>query len=250
MNVTTDKRAQALRVSAVSGTLAQAAIAPELAPSDLLFAMTTEHSTLQAARSATIFETGVRATLFLGAVSGGLVALAFLSQVSGSGAALHVFAVVVLPVLLILGVLTHMRLVELAIEDVFYGRAINRIRHYYLDLAPDLRPYFLLSGSDDLVGVAANTGRRHTRWHFVSHAATTVLVVTAVLAGSASAVALHIAATPPLFVTAVIGATAAVGVAVTLLRQQSRTWARADANVESIFPSSAADRGMRGERGR
>ena len=77
MNVTTNKHAQALKVGAIAGTPAQAAIAPEIAPSDLLFAMTTEHSTLQAARSATIFETGVRATLFLGAVSGGLVALAF-----------------------------------------------------------------------------------------------------------------------------------------------------------------------------
>ena len=231
MNVMTDKRAQGWM-----------AIAPELAPSDRLFAMTTEHSTLQAARSATIFETGVRATLFLGAVSGGLVALAFLGQVSAGGAAFHVFAVVVLPGLLILGVLTHMRLVELAIEDVFYGRAINRIRHYYFDLAPDLRPYFLLSGSDDLVGVAANTGRRHTRWHFVSHAATTVMVVTAILAGTASAVTLHIAAKPPLSVSAAIGAAAAVSVAVTLLRQQSRAWARADANVESIFPAEEVEK--------
>jgi hypothetical protein len=239
MNATTNKRAQALKAGAIPGTPAAAAIAPELAPSDLLFAMTTEHSTLQSARSSTIFETGVRATLFLGAVSGGLVALAFLGQVSADGAAFHLFALVVLPALLVLGVLTHMRLVELAIEDIFYGRAINRIRHCYFDLAPDSRPYFLLSGNDDLVGVAANTGRRHTRWHFVSHAATTVLVVTAVLAGAASALALHIAATPPLSLSAVVGATAAVGVAVTLLRQQSRAWARADANVESIFPSGA-----------
>jgi hypothetical protein len=56
----------------------------------------------------------VRATLFPGTVSGGLVALAFLGQVSADSAAFHLFALVVLPALLILGVLTHMRLVELA----------------------------------------------------------------------------------------------------------------------------------------
>jgi hypothetical protein len=147
----------------------------ELAPSEL-FAVTTEHSTLQAARSSTIFETGVRSTLFLGAVSGGLVALAFIGQ-SADSAAFHLFALVPLPALLVLGLLTHLRLVELAIEDVFYARAMNRVRRYYFDLAPDARRYFLLSGHDDLAGVAANTGRPHTRWHFLSHAATTILVV-------------------------------------------------------------------------
>ena len=89
-------------------------------------------------KRAQALRTGARVTLFRGAVSGGLVALAFLTHVSGSGAALHLFAVVLLPALLILGVLTHMRLVELAIADVFYGRAINRIHRYYLDPRVDL----------------------------------------------------------------------------------------------------------------
>jgi hypothetical protein len=216
----------------------------ERVPSEL-FAMTTEHSALQAARSSTIFETGVRATLFLGAVSGGLVALAFLGQISADRAAFHLFALVALPALVLLGILTHLRLVELAVEDVFYGRAINRIRHYYFDLAPDSRRYFLLSGSDDLAGVAASTGRPHSRWHFLSHAATTVLVVTSILAGTAGALTLHLTAAVPLQASAVLGAAAAVALAAAMLGQQSRSWARGDKQLESIFVSASHGSGSR-----
>ena len=213
----------------------------ELAPSEL-FALTTEHSTLQAARSATIFETGVRSTLFLGAVSGGLVGLAFIGQ-SADSAAFHLFALVVLPALLVLGLLTHLRLVELAIEDVFYARAMNRVRRYYFDLAPAARPYFLLSGNDDLQGVAANTGRQHTRWHFLSHAATTILVVTGVLAGAASALGFHLASSPPLGLSAAVGASTAIALAAAMLRHQSRSWSRAHARSRSIFPAADEEGG-------
>ena len=44
--------------------------------------VTTEHFTLQGARAATIAESTGRATMFLGAVSGGLIALGLLAQAS------------------------------------------------------------------------------------------------------------------------------------------------------------------------
>ena len=39
-----------------------------------------------------------------------------------------------------------------------YGRAINRIRHYYLELAGNERRYFMMGGNDDVPGVLANMG--------------------------------------------------------------------------------------------
>ena len=217
----------------------QPAAAPggsELAPS-ALFAVTAEHSTLQSARSSTVFETGVRSALFLGAVSGGLLALAFMAQVSAETSAFDVFALIVLPVLLLLGTLTYLRLVELAIEDVHYARAINRLRHYYLDLAPEARPYFLLSGNDDLRGVAANTGRPHTRWHFLSHAATTILIVTSILAGASAALAAQVAAGPWLGFSVGFGLASAALFGAELARHQARTWAAAHATTPTLFPS-------------
>jgi hypothetical protein len=50
--------------------------------SQLVAIMTTEHYTLQTGRSMTIAEANGRASLFVGAVSSGLVALAFVGQLS------------------------------------------------------------------------------------------------------------------------------------------------------------------------
>ena len=47
---------------------------------------------------------------------------------------------------------------ESSVEDIFYGRAINRIRHYYLELAGEDGRYFMMSGNDDAPGVLANVG--------------------------------------------------------------------------------------------
>jgi hypothetical protein len=52
------------------------------APDAALQILITEHTNLQAARSATVFEANGRTTLFLGAVSSGIVALAFIGQAS------------------------------------------------------------------------------------------------------------------------------------------------------------------------
>jgi hypothetical protein len=88
----------------------------------LLTALTTEHFTLQTARNATISDSSGRATLYLGTVSSVVVALAFIGQVSRVGEPFRIFALVLLPGLFVLGLLTHVRLIESAIEDAFYAR--------------------------------------------------------------------------------------------------------------------------------
>ena len=59
-----------------------------------LLIMMTEHNNLQAMRSATISEATGRTTLFLGAVSSSLIALAFIGQMSKMGAAFSLFALI------------------------------------------------------------------------------------------------------------------------------------------------------------
>jgi hypothetical protein len=51
----------------------------------------TEHFTLRGARSSTIAETTGRATMFLGAVSGGLVTLGLIATAPNVGAAFYAF---------------------------------------------------------------------------------------------------------------------------------------------------------------
>src|ERR671917_2095849 len=123
---------------------------------ELLTALTTEHFTLQGARSQTMSESSSRAALYIGAVSSTLVALGFLGQLSPGGDTFNTFALTVLPTLYLLGVVTFVRLVECGAEDFRYGLAINRIRHYYKEIAGERADLFLLSAHDDGAGVFAN----------------------------------------------------------------------------------------------
>jgi hypothetical protein len=68
----------------------------------LLQALTTEHFTLQTARSATIMETNGRSALFLSTVSSAVVALAFIGQLADVGQPFFLFASAVLPALSVL----------------------------------------------------------------------------------------------------------------------------------------------------
>jgi hypothetical protein len=96
--------------------------------------MATEHSVLQAARSATIFETGGRTAVFLGTVSSSLVALAFVGQISRLGTAFFAFALVVLPTLFFLGLVTFERAMQLGTEEPIYAAGMSRIRHFYVGM--------------------------------------------------------------------------------------------------------------------
>jgi hypothetical protein len=121
----------------------------------LLLALTTEHFTLQTARSATIADSNGRSALYLATVSSAVVALAFIGQLAHTGPAFFLFALALLPALVLLGILTYLRLVQTATEDLFYARAINRIRRHYLALDPEAGHWFVLCSFDDPAGVLA-----------------------------------------------------------------------------------------------
>jgi hypothetical protein len=205
----------------------------------LLLALTTEHFTLQTARSATIADSNGRSALYLATVSSAVVALAFIGQLAHTGQAFFLFA--------LLGVLTYLRLVQTAVEDLFYARAINRIRRHYVDLDPDAGRWFVLCGFDDPAGVLAAMGlaapgTAHSRWHLLSHAATMVAVVTSIIGGVFVALATNAAGGGRL----PVAASATVGIVVTAAGtavfgwHQVRRWRAAEDSVPSLFPSQPA----------
>jgi hypothetical protein len=116
--------------------------------SQIVTMLTTEHYTLQTGRSMTVADANGRCTLFIGAVSGALIAIAFTGQVSRMGTAFFVFSLVLVPSLLLMGLITFERVLQSAIEDLTYARGITRIRHLYLEHAPQLRPYFVLADDE------------------------------------------------------------------------------------------------------
>src|SRR5918999_3081451 len=105
--------------------------------------VTTEHFVLQGARSATIAESNGRANMFLAAVSGGLVALGLVATASSLGTAFYGFALVLLPTLALVGLVTFERTLQSSIEDTEYARRIALLRGYYFGHAPEITPYLL-----------------------------------------------------------------------------------------------------------
>ncbi len=204
---------------------------------ELLTALTTEHFTLQGARAQTASESASRASLFIFSVSSTLVALGFLGQGSHADRTFDVFALIVLPTLYLLGVFTFVRVVECGAEDYRYGVAINRIRHYYKDIAGDHAKLFLLSGHDDGQGVFANAAvPSEGRTQFLTFASV-VAVIDSVIGGSTVAVALSVALDAPLGVTASTGGAMGVLSLVLLLRHADHLLKRRAGSTESIFPS-------------
>src|SRR5918999_2994390 len=172
----------------------------------VLTALTTEHFTLHGARSQTVSESAARSSMYMFSVSSTLIALGFVSQVSEGGEVFQLFALTVLPTLFFLGVSTFARLVQSSTEDVLYGRAINRIRHYYLELAGENAGYFLLSGHDDPRGVLANMGLAGgSRWQLFFGTASAVSVVNSVVGAGAIAILLGVTLDLPLALAAVAG---------------------------------------------
>jgi hypothetical protein len=215
---------------------------------ELLTALTTEHFTLQGARSQTMSESSSRAALFIGAVSSTLVALGFLGQLSPGGDTFNAFALTVLPTLYVLGVFTFVRLVECGAEDFRYGLAINRIRGYYKQLAGDQANLFLLSGHDDGRGVFANASvppdGRSQYFTFGS----VVAVINSVVGGSAIAIALGAFVDASLGVAAGAGGAVAILSVAVLLRFAERLLDARTGGVEALFPSPSAGGAPRPDR--
>jgi len=203
----------------------------------LLTALTTEHFTLQGARSQTMSETSARASLYVFSVSSALVALGFIGQISEIGDIFYTFALTVLPTLYLLGVVTFVRLVECGAEDFRYGMAINRIRNYYQELAGDRANLFLLSGHDDPVGVFENMGLAVENRSPVYAFSTAIAVINSVVGGSAAALALGALTDTPLGLAAAAGALVAAASAVAMVRSADRLLDAGAAATKPLFPS-------------
>jgi hypothetical protein len=204
----------------------------------LLTMLTTEHFTLQGSRATTVSESSSRAALYMGSVSSTLIALGFLGQISDIGDAFDVFAMVVLPTLFALGAFTFVRTVESSVEDVLYGRAINRIRAYYLQLAGSESRWFVMQGHDDPRGVLANMGiARPSRWQLYFTVSTMVATVNSVVGGSAVAIFVGRLLDAPLGVAAAVGGVAAVISFAVHWRWDRILHQRQGGVVESLFPT-------------
>ncbi len=108
--------------------------------------------------------TNYRTTLLLGVVSASGVALALVAQATRFGDTFAIFALVLLPVVLFIGIATFLRLAHSLHEAILYTQGMNRIRHLFQEHAPSAAPYYVLSSHDDVTGLFESFAHRRSPW--------------------------------------------------------------------------------------
>jgi hypothetical protein len=171
---------------------AAASMSPEERQAAAL-AMTAEHSILMMALSGVWSASLVRTSVFLGVLSAAGVALGFAAQAGVERMDFAALAVVVLLLVLFLGLTTFVRLVQLQREAVVYIAGQNRIRHFFAENAPAIRPYLILPTHDDPPAMYRSVGtgmnRRPPRYPLLNMIAQTQGIVGVITGGVAAAIA-------------------------------------------------------------
>lgn len=199
--------------------------------------MATEHFTLETARGAATTESIGRATVFLGTLSSALVALGFVAQISAFGRPFSVFALLILPPIAFLGVVTFQRAVQAGMEDELYMQGMSRIRRLYVELIPELSPYFVLPLSE-IVGGSVPIARPAGTWQTFLTVGAAIGVINSVVIGAIVGLAVHSAGTPLFWVSA------GIGIAVTMIailahyRYQFRRWSLVDDRLRHNLPAT------------
>jgi hypothetical protein len=160
-----------------------------------------EHWNLLATRSLIWNEAQSRATVFLTVLSASIIALALLADATGFGAQTTTLALVLLPVVFLLGIAAYARLVQINTEELQLVLAMNRLRHAYLQLEPGLERYLTTGHHDDERGVLATymLDRPTRQWllvHFLVNTPTIVATVNSALAAAITVLLLQVAGTP------------------------------------------------------
>lgn len=192
-------------------------------PSAAVTFVTTEHFTLQGARSAAISAGIGRATIFLGLVSAGLVALGLVATATRIGTAFYAFALILLPTLSFVGFATCGRVLRYGIEELEYVERIARLRAYYFDHAPELTHYLASVPPSRRLAIQGfgDGGRRIYRT-----IPEMITVVTAVLIGSVAGLIATIAAGHSVVAGFVAGGVVGAVALVAMVRRQYRGWAQ------------------------
>jgi hypothetical protein len=206
-------------------------------PARMLQIMTTEHFVLQTARAATIQEANQRANLFLTSVSSAAIALAFVAQVTRMGGPFVLFSMILLPCVYFIGLVTFIRTVQVGIEDMVHARGLARIRHFYVELAPEVGRYLVHAIHDDAEAVRVDKGLRASRWQDFVTTAGMVSAVDAAIAGVFGGVAARAVAGWPVGFAVASGAALFLSSALLFDRHHRKAWAAAERALPPVFPA-------------
>jgi hypothetical protein len=228
-------------------------------PEQVLQFLIAEQTALQTMRSDAAAITNARLNVYLFAVVGAIIALAFVAQINGVGrfsaaasapsissnatpsvaapipgitaanpavspnapaasnaagntgvfnpaSAFFWFGLTLLPALFFLGLTVFLRALQTAMEDVILSRGMARIRHFYGEIAPEIRERFVLPLHDDDFSLLKNVTITRSRLQSFSSAAGSVAVINSLLLGAWLAILLAFVFAPPAWLAAILGA--------------------------------------------
>ena len=186
--------------------------------------LTTEHNNLQTQRAATISEANGRASVFLGAVSAGLIALGLQGAGHGHSAGTTIFEVLVLSPLVFLGLVAFGRCLEIAIDDGEFVLRITRLRAAYAQLVPELAGLLAAAAGDEEGNVML--GRRWQPLQKMLSVAGSIAVITSVVLGGDAGVIVY-GCRASLAAAIVAGTAAGLILAFLTVRYQWNRWRQA-----------------------
>jgi hypothetical protein len=105
--------------------------------------LTTEHWSLLSARALGYQEMLGRSTIFVTILSGIVIALTLMAQATHFGRDTLLVALLLVSVALFIGVMTFLRSVAINYEDAVWVAGMNRLRQAYLQMVPELEPFFV-----------------------------------------------------------------------------------------------------------
>jgi hypothetical protein len=202
--------------------------------------LSTEHWSLLASRSLAWNESFTRASMYLSTLTGSIVALSLIGGVDGFNDPFFIVALVILPVDLFVGIGTWLRMGVANYHDAITVAGMNRIRAAYLEIAPDLAPYFVMGVHDDATGIGVTMAvppGTSSAVHLISGTPTLVMVLNAIVAGAVAAIATVRFARSEAAVTILIAlVTAGIVLAAELLSAR-RKMARSQRALTPLFPT-------------
>jgi hypothetical protein len=155
--------------------------------------LSTEHWSLLASRGLAWNEAFSRAGMYLSTLSASIVTLGLIGGIDGFGTAFFAFAFVILPVDLFVGIGAWMRIAASNYHDAQAILGMNRIRAAYLEIAPELEPYFVMGVHDDPAGIGITMAvPPGTPWllHLIASTPFLVVILNTVVAGAIAALVL------------------------------------------------------------
>lgn len=200
--------------------------------------LTAEHTSLQNALNAVVAESNGRSSSFLTTISASLVALALVAQTSKFGDVFMIFSLTLLPILSFIGFSAYVRILQLDSSSYVYTAAINRIRHFYLDVTPEVAKYISLSAADDERGVQlSRVLNTNIFWNVISINSSLILIIDGLLAGTFFGLLTSVAFRAHALIPFGVGVIVFLLVSVLLYRLGMKWYAELRDNSQIRYPS-------------